>query len=82
MVGQLAGSGGARPYRCPSAAGAERESGRCQTGWRQRVRDARRSRSRLYFARQGKVVVVLLCGGDKRTQARDIAKAKQMIKEI
>ena len=37
---------------------------------------------RLYFARQGKVVVVLLCGGDKRTQARDIAKAKQMIKEI
>ena len=37
---------------------------------------------RLYFARQGKVVVVLLCGGDKRTQARDIAKAKQMVKEI
>ena len=37
---------------------------------------------RLYFVRQGLVVVLLLCGGDKRTQARDIAKAKQMVKEI
>jgi putative addiction module killer protein len=29
-----------------------------------------------YFARSGRTVVLLLCGGDKRTQDRDIARAK------
>lgn len=32
---------------------------------------------RIYFGRQGRAVVVLLCGGDKRTQPRDIARAKR-----
>jgi len=27
---------------------------------------------RVYFACEGKTIVVLLCGGDKTTQARDI----------
>jgi putative addiction module killer protein len=31
---------------------------------------------RVYFARAGKVIVLLLCGGDKRTQQRDIQRAK------
>ena len=31
---------------------------------------------RVYFAREGKPVVILLCGGDKSTQARDIKLAK------
>lgn len=31
---------------------------------------------RVYFGRQGNTVVILLCGGDKRTQAQDIALAK------
>jgi putative addiction module killer protein len=31
---------------------------------------------RVYFARRGAVIVVLLCGGDKRTQRRDIDRAK------
>jgi putative addiction module killer protein len=30
---------------------------------------------RLYFTRQGLEVIVLLCGGDKATQARDIEAA-------
>jgi len=30
---------------------------------------------RVYYARQGQAVVLLLCGGDKRTQQADIAKA-------
>jgi len=30
---------------------------------------------RMYYARDGKTVVVLLCGGDKRTQQADIARA-------
>lgn len=36
---------------------------------------------RVYFARREQVVVLLLCGGDKDTQARDIARAKLMAKE-
>ena len=31
---------------------------------------------RVYFGRRGEAVVVLLCGGDKRTQSKDIASAK------
>lgn len=31
---------------------------------------------RLYFVRRGPTVVILLCGGDKKTQHADIAKAK------
>jgi len=33
---------------------------------------------RVYFTRRGGVVVILLCGGDKSSQARDIARAKTM----
>ena len=32
---------------------------------------------RVYFGREGETLVVLLCGGDKGTQARDIARAAQ-----
>ncbi len=37
---------------------------------------------RLYFVRRGKEVIVLLCGGDKRTQAEDIKSAKAMAKQL
>lgn len=30
---------------------------------------------RVYFTRRGSVLVILLCGGDKQTQSRDIARA-------
>jgi putative addiction module killer protein len=33
---------------------------------------------RVYFVQRGKVVIVILCGGDKRTQDRDIKAAKSM----
>jgi putative addiction module killer protein len=32
---------------------------------------------RVYFGQIGTTVVVLLCGGDKKTQAKDIANAKE-----
>lgn len=32
---------------------------------------------RVYFIQEGQVVIILLCGGDKATQARDIAAAKR-----
>lgn len=36
---------------------------------------------RIYFQRQGKTVIVLLCGGDKRTQVRNIKTAKRLATE-
>mgnify|MGYP001024480953 FL=1 len=37
---------------------------------------------RLYFTRRGERIVVLLCGGIKKRQSDDIARAKQLAKEI
>ncbi|WP_251865857.1 type II toxin-antitoxin system RelE/ParE family toxin [Achromobacter sp. Marseille-Q4962] len=37
---------------------------------------------RVYFARQGEVVYILLCGGDKKSQRRDIAMAKRLWAKI
>ena len=37
---------------------------------------------RVYFTRKGLEVVVVLCGGDKKSQAADIALAKEMIKSL
>jgi putative addiction module killer protein len=36
----------------------------------------------VYFIRRGDVVVILLCGGDKRTQDRDIARALALAREL
>jgi putative addiction module killer protein len=33
---------------------------------------------RVYFRRGGNVLIVLLCGGDKSTQAQDILRAKRL----
>ncbi len=37
---------------------------------------------RVYFKQQGAVVVILLCGGDKSTQAADIKHAKELASEL
>ena len=37
---------------------------------------------RVYFVKRGNTVVVLLCGGGKRTQKRDIRHAIEMAKEV
>ncbi len=37
---------------------------------------------RLYYTRQGKTVILLLCGGDKGSQSRDVRKAQQMLMEL
>lgn len=37
---------------------------------------------RLYFARIGSSVVLLLAGGTKKTQQNDIARAKAILKEV
>jgi putative addiction module killer protein len=37
---------------------------------------------RVYFAQAGATIVVLLCGGSKRTQGADIKEAKRLWKEF
>jgi putative addiction module killer protein len=37
---------------------------------------------RIYFSRHGDTVVILLCGGDKRTQDEDIKAARKLAKEL
>jgi len=37
---------------------------------------------RLYHVKRGKVVIILLCGGDKSTQKRDIKRAKALAKTL
>jgi putative addiction module killer protein len=37
---------------------------------------------RVYFVKHGAIVIILLCGGDKKTQKRDIVRAKALAKEL
>ena len=37
---------------------------------------------RVYYTIRGRVIVVLLCGGDKSSQRRDIARARELSKEV
>ncbi len=36
---------------------------------------------RIYFQKRGDTIIVLLCGGDKSTQAKDIKTAKRLAAE-
>lgn len=37
---------------------------------------------RVYFTRRGKRLILLLCGGDKGSQERDIARAKELVAQL
>ncbi|KVN83509.1 type II toxin-antitoxin system RelE/ParE family toxin [Burkholderia ubonensis] len=37
---------------------------------------------RVYYVTRGEVVIVLLCGGDKSTQKKDIKRAHKLAKEL
>ena len=37
---------------------------------------------RVYFVQRGQVVILLLCGGDKSSQAKDITLAKKLAREF
>jgi putative addiction module killer protein len=36
---------------------------------------------RIYYVRRGDILIVLLCGGDKSDQQRDIAMAKALVRD-
>jgi putative addiction module killer protein len=37
---------------------------------------------RVYFTQRGELIILLLCGGDKGSQQRDIARARQLMAEL
>lgn len=37
---------------------------------------------RIYFVKRGNTIIVLLCGGDKSMQQRDISRAIEMAQEL
>ncbi|MDO9128156.1 type II toxin-antitoxin system RelE/ParE family toxin [Parvibaculum sp.] len=37
---------------------------------------------RVYFVRRGDVLILLLCGGDKSTQKKDIERARKLAEEV
>lgn len=37
---------------------------------------------RIYFTRKSGLVVLLLCGGDKSSQSKDIARARKILSEL
>ena len=37
---------------------------------------------RVYFTRRRNTVVILLCGGDKKTQQTDIKKARRLVEQV
>ncbi len=37
---------------------------------------------RIYFCRRGEAILLLLCGGDKGSQSRDVARARKMMEAL
>lgn len=37
---------------------------------------------RLYYVQRGKLVIILLCGGDKASQRRDVTKAIELVEGL
>jgi hypothetical protein len=72
-----------RHYPGTSEPGAAGNFGDCQSvgGGVEELRVDFGPGYRIYFGRDGPPIVILLCGRDKKTQARDIVTAKQYWKE-
>ena len=82
MAGWLAGC--PRPRARPGRAARGRQSGRREAGGGRRLGTADRLRTgyRVYFKRQGRTFVVLLAGGDKRSQRDDVETALRLARNL
>ena len=50
--------------------------------WHRAIRDGVCPGYRIYFVQRGELIVILLCGGDKSTQRRDIETALRLAREL
>jgi hypothetical protein len=60
------------------------ERWRPRIGWKRRkhLRVHSRPGYRVYYKQTGKTIIVVLCGGDKSTQDKDIKRAKEVAVEL
>jgi hypothetical protein len=70
-------------YRGPSFSSGEWFARRCSVsrGWFSELRIHYGPGYRIYFKQRGQEIVILLCGGNKNTQNRDIRHAKHLAKD-
>ena len=84
MVGRFAGRTRPRPRTRPGRAAGSWQPGRCQARGRgvSELRIDYGPGYRVYFKRQGRTVVILLAGGDKRSQSDDIETALRLARNL
>ena len=84
MAGQLAGRARPGPRSGSGRASGSRKPGRCQA-FGERVSELRIDYGpgyRVYFKRQGRMIVILLAGGDKQTQSEDVKTALRLARNL
>lgn len=74
---------------CHRAHPSQNRSARCGELWRYKINRRRISELRInygpgyriYYLQEGRQLIILLCGGDKSSQASDIRQARHIAKE-
>ena len=84
MAGRFAGCESASSHSCEAGVSPVRNLGDCKvigSGIRE-MRIHTGPGYRVYFVQKKQVILLLLCGGSKASQARDIARAKKIAQEL
>jgi len=74
----------ASPHQRSNSSTIGRQSGRCEVGrgWVSEMRIDYGAGYRVYFVRRGEALVILVAGGDKKTQSHDIAMAINLARDL